>query len=179
MMFDVSSPNLNGKLFTFASNTSNTPLGVYPLMLQISSGQSCWHINDKALIYVRSDNQAKSLRLYVTCMQLLTLPVSLCAACRASCWVSIYSLSHRSWNGSRNMSKKHCAWCPGTAGNVPGISRNSGTADHCKASERNITGIQRLSRSARRRKKTRGIQTEGNTLPRITANKGHGMLVLS
>ena len=154
-------------------------LGVYPLMLQISSGQrSCWRINDKALIYVRSDNQAKSLRLYVTCMQLLTLLVSLCAACRASCWISIYSLSHRSWNGSRNMSKKHCAWCHGTAGNVPGISRNSGTADHCKASERNITRIQRLSRSAQRRK-TRGIQTEGNTLPRITANKGHGTLMLS
>ena len=26
----------------------------------------------------------------------------------------IYSLSHGSWNGSRNMSKKHCAWCPRT-----------------------------------------------------------------
>ena len=84
-------------------------------LFQTSSGQrSCWHINDKSLIHMRSDNQAISSRLYLTCMQLLTLPVSLCKACWASCWVSIYSLSHGSWNGSRNMSKKHCAWCPGT-----------------------------------------------------------------
>lgn len=70
--------------------------------------------------------------------------------------------------------------------NVPGISRNSGTADDCKYRKSNGYDGQQVKEISQESndclavpKDEKHEEFEGNTLPRITANKGRGMLMLS